>query len=222
MNYKLVNFRGDSEGIIIGIKAGELNAIIQDMESKLNESKEFFKGAKIKSISGEDLTPEKLKCIENLLVEKYNMVMADLKPTKKARLGFKKRKLKPKPRVEMPFGGINEGKTKFIKTTVRSGQVVEFDGNVVVLGDVNPGGIIAAKGNIVVLGTLKGIAKAGVDGNREAIIAAFSLEPTQLKIAEIMSRRPDEAVEKSDWPEIAKIQDDMIIIESYAIKTGNL
>jgi septum site-determining protein MinC len=75
---------------------------------------------------------------------------------------------------------------------IRSGQTVYHDGDIIFLGDVNPGGAIIATGNIYVLGALRGMAHAGFSGNEEAIIAAAYLRPTQLRIAEVISRPPDE------------------------------
>ncbi|WP_342478784.1 septum site-determining protein MinC [Paenibacillus sp. FSL H7-0350] len=75
---------------------------------------------------------------------------------------------------------------------LRSGQVLHHDGNLLFLGDVNPGGTITCSGDIYILGALKGMAHAGINGNQEAIIAASLLAPTQLRIAEIISRPPDE------------------------------
>ncbi|MDF9844003.1 MULTISPECIES: septum site-determining protein MinC [unclassified Paenibacillus] len=75
---------------------------------------------------------------------------------------------------------------------IRSGQVVHHVGNLLYLGDVNPGGTVTCTGDIYVLGALRGVAHAGVDGNQEAIIAASLLTPTQLRIADCISRPPDE------------------------------
>ncbi|NOU80639.1 septum site-determining protein MinC [Paenibacillus sp. LMG 31459] len=75
---------------------------------------------------------------------------------------------------------------------LRSGQVLHHEGNLLFLGDVNPGGTITCSGDIYILGALKGMAHAGINGNQEAIIAASLLAPTQLRIADIISRPPDE------------------------------
>jgi septum site-determining protein MinC len=116
---------------------------------------------------------------------------------------------------EKPFEGIYEGITKFINTTIRSGQVIEYHGNIVIIGDVNPGALIKAKGNIIILGTLRGVAHAGIDGNYEAIVAAYDLQPTQLRIANIIGRKPDGDIAPSGLPEIAKIHDGEVLIEPY-------
>ena len=82
------------------------------------------------------------------------------------------------------FTGIYEGKTKFVRKTIRSGQSINYPGNIVIVGDVNPGAEIYAAGNIIVLGTLKGVVHAGTNGNEKAIIAAFKLEPQILQIVD--------------------------------------
>lgn len=75
---------------------------------------------------------------------------------------------------------------------LRSGQVLHHQGNLLFLGDVNPGATITCSGDIYILGALRGMAHAGVDGNQDAIIAASLLSPTQLRIADVISRPPDE------------------------------
>ncbi|MEK5026416.1 MULTISPECIES: septum site-determining protein MinC [Paenibacillus] len=89
--------------------------------------------------------------------------------------------------------GIEDTDALFLMSgMVRSGQVLHHQGNLLLLGDVNPGGIITCSGDIYILGALRGMAHAGVDGNQEAIIAASLLSPTQLRIADVISRPPDE------------------------------
>ena len=99
--------------------------------------------------------------------------------------------------------------------TIRSGQNINYKGNVVVLGDVNPGAQITAYGNIVVMGSLRGVAHAGSNGNRDAYVAAFYLDPTQLRISDIITRAPDGYYEKPKVPELARIKGDMVYIEPY-------
>ncbi len=85
---------------------------------------------------------------------------------------------------------------------VRSGQVVRAEGDLVVVGDVNPNGKIIAGGNIFVLGRLKGIAHAGANGNQEAVIAASWLEATHLMINEAIETMTDELTILSEQPEM--------------------
>ena len=81
--------------------------------------------------------------------------------------------------------------TLYIKHTVRSGQSISSDGNVVIIGDVNPGAEIMAKGDITVWGILGGIAHAGSEGNNYTRIRALKLNPVQIRIGKIFARRPD-------------------------------
>lgn len=84
---------------------------------------------------------------------------------------------------------IATSETKFQRGSVRSGQKVEYEGSLVILGDVNDGAEVIAGENIIVLGTLRGLAHAGAKGNKEAIIAASSIEAPQLRIANIIKER---------------------------------
>jgi septum site-determining protein MinC len=102
---------------------------------------------------------------------------------------------------------------KMIVGPVRSGCVLEFDGHLIVLGDVNPGAEVSAVGSIVVLGRLRGIAHAGCTG-ASAFILALQLEPQQLRIGSLVARAgdSDEAAEKA---EIAYARDGSIIVDYY-------
>lgn len=86
----------------------------------------------------------------------------------------------------------DSGDVKMVKGMVRSGQTLSHEGNILFLGDVNPGGSILSSGSIYIMGSLRGMAHAGVDGDEQAVIAASHMRPTQLRIAGIISRPPDE------------------------------
>lgn len=113
---------------------------------------------------------------------------------------------------------VEDEKTKFYTRTIRSGQLLESEGNIVIIGDVNPGAELVAAGNIVVMGSIKGIVHAGAKGNREAVVVALNLSPIQLRIANVISRSPDNAEEHGFVPEIAFIRDDKIFIEDFLQK----
>ena len=74
--------------------------------------------------------------------------------------------------------------TLFVKRTVRSGQTIDFDGHVVVYGNVNPGGVVRATGNVTVFGKLLGTAWAGAEGNTQSFIAAREIDPVQVRVAD--------------------------------------
>lgn len=74
---------------------------------------------------------------------------------------------------------------------VRSGQVLQVPGDLLLIGDVNPGGKVVAGGNIYIMGALRGIAFAGCYGNKDAVIVASVMKPSQIKISDIIGRSPD-------------------------------
>lgn len=84
-----------------------------------------------------------------------------------------------------------DSEVKTINRIVRSGQVIEVNGDLLLVGDVNPGGKVSSTGNIYIMGSLQGIAHAGSDGDRDAFIAASYMNPSQLRIADYISRAPD-------------------------------
>ncbi|MBB5174384.1 septum site-determining protein MinC [Texcoconibacillus texcoconensis] len=87
---------------------------------------------------------------------------------------------------------------------VRSGQVIEIRGDLLLLGDVNPGGTVRATGNIFILGALRGIAQAGISGDDRSIICAATMQPSQLRIADILRRAPEkgEKVEEERFEDL--------------------
>ena len=79
--------------------------------------------------------------------------------------------------------------TLYLNQTLRSGQTVTSDGNIVVIGDANPGSEIIARGDVTVWGVLGGIAHAGSKGNENAVIRALKMNAIQLRIANLYARR---------------------------------
>ena len=106
------------------------------------------------------------------------------------------------------------------KGTVRSGERISSNGNLCIIGDVNPGAIVSAKKNIYVWGKLLGIAYAGESGNKNAFIAALYLNPLQLRIADVIAIGPKEKP-KNYYPEIAVVDKQTIIIKPHIIESKN-
>ncbi|AFZ46739.1 septum site-determining protein MinC [Cyanobacterium stanieri PCC 7202] len=99
----------------------------------------------------------------------------------------------------------------YIKNNLRSGVQISHPSTVIVFGDVNPGARVIAGGDVYIWGTLKGIAHAGAGGNRESLIMALKMNPTQLRIADLVARAPDDAPENS-MAEVAYVSVDGIRI----------
>ena len=104
--------------------------------------------------------------------------------------------------------------------TVRSGDRISSNGNLCIIGDVNPGAIVSAKKNIYVWGKLLGIAFAGKSGNKNASIASLYLNPLQLRIADVIAIGPKDKP-KNCYPEIAVIDKQTIIIKPHIIENKN-
>ena len=102
---------------------------------------------------------------------------------------------------------ISNKPTMLYEKSLRSGQNIDLDGNVVILGDVNPGAEIVASGHILVMGALRGLVHAGAAGEEGATVTALSFAPTQLRIASRITRPPEE--------DAARIKDGEVIIEKY-------
>ncbi len=115
----------------------------------------------------------------------------------------------------MAGSNFPDTQTILVQRTLRSGQAIHYQGNVVIMGDVNPGAEVIASGNIVVLGHLRGLVHAGAEGDQSAIVTAFKLEPIQLRIANHITRAPDGEKWHPVNPEIAKIKNGVVIIDKF-------
>ncbi|MGC9503378.1 septum site-determining protein MinC [Baaleninema sp.] len=92
----------------------------------------------------------------------------------------------------------------YLQTTLRSGTEIRHPGNVVLVGDVNPGAEVIAEGDILIWGRLRGVAHAGAAGNRQALIMALQMEPTQIRIADSVARAPSDKPSQY-YPEVAYV-----------------
>ena len=208
-----IQIRGTKEGINAKIDLDEFNNFDDMLEAlikKLSIGKGFYKGSSITIETNLKLLKEDdVSKLKDFLFEKIQVKECNFEEIK-SKDGNENKENKI-------FNGIYEGKTKFIKKTVRSGQLIKYYGNIVIVGDVNNGAEVYAGGNIIVLGTAKGQVHAGVGGNKKAIISAFILQPEIIQIADIITIAPDDGV-KPSYPEVAKIKDNTIVVEPYLPK----
>jgi len=199
MRNKPVIIKGTKEGITIIL---EENSNFEDVKKiiyeKLQSGRNFFAGAKVclKTKNGY-LNKEEYRKLQEILLN-FGMSLQEANSPKTL--------IFPKP---------NRSRVLLLKRTVRSGQKISYRGTVVILGDANPGSEIVATGDILVMGTLRGMAHAGAEGDTTAIVAAFRLKPTQLRIAEVISRPPEDKEDLPSFPEIARLRDNIIVIEPY-------
>lgn len=200
-----VVFKGFKSGLALIIpEKGPFESCLQELKIHLEQSQDFFKGAKIYLKTGKRI----LKDVEydslTKLIQDFGLILQRY----------------PEEAANSKNHVIEENDcfipTITIKKTVRSGQRLTFDGNLVIMGDVNPGAEIVASGDIIVIGKLRGTAHAGAKGDHNAQIISFHLKPVQIRIAEVITRAPEQDQECSYiGPEIARIKDGLIIVERF-------
>jgi septum site-determining protein MinC len=219
MEESTVSFKATPNGLVLIMREeDDFDTVYGQVEKKLETSGRFFKGASLAiKYRGKKLEPWQEQKISALISEKADAVIESFEEDIPAPGNEPEEpvKTREKPSIKlMYFKGLDEGMAKFHKGTVRSGQLVSFEGNLVIIGDVNPGGEIIATGNVVVMGSLRGMVHAGADGNREAVVVALSLQPTQLRIADVISRPPDvKEARQGLIPEMAFVKDGLVYIE---------
>lgn len=203
--------KGNKDGINTTININRFASfedMLEVLVKKLSKGKHFYKGTTLilkvdlKAINEKNVEAIKERLIDE--IELKDIVFEDF--DKEIEVGKQK-----EVRV---FSGVYEGKTKFIRKTVRGGQSINCSGNIVIIGDINSGAEVYAAGNIIVLGRIRGNVHAGNTGNSKAVIAAFLLQPEILKIANVIAMSPDDEG-KPQYPELARIKDGSIIVEPY-------
>lgn len=127
------------------------------------------------------------------------------------------------PRVEVKREQVEvEGQeTLLVRGTCRSGTTIHNAGNVVVVGDVNPGAEITATKDIVVFGKLAGMAHAGFDGDEDAVIIALRFQALQLRIGpHIMMDGPARnRARVVGAPERASVSGGAIVVQPFVARS---
>ena len=201
-NYVSINLKKDEIVIKLDENA-EQGQIISVLRKKLPELKKLYKDEKTPiRVTGKILKNKEIDEIQALIKEKID-VEIDFDMPKSLGLSSIKRAFDKE---------IAMSETKFHRGSLRSGQKMETEGSLVIIGDVNSGAEVMASDNIVVLGALRGLAHAGAKGNKQAIIAAGLFDAVQVRIANIVKEinRDEEPLHKQAY---LSVVDDKIIIE---------
>ena len=197
-----INLKKDEILIKIDDKA-ENEDIIEELKIKLIELKKLYQEEKTPiRVTGKILKNAEMDQIKELIKSEIDVKIKFDTPTT---LGLHSITRSYKKDV-----GTSE--TIFHRGSLRSGQKMEVEGSIVVIGDVNSGAEVIAGDNIVVIGNLRGLAHAGAKGNKEAIIAASTLEAVQLRISNIVREidRDEEDVKEHAY---IYVDNDQIVIE---------
>ena len=202
MNCVSINLKTDE--ILIKIDDNAMQEdIVQELNTKLIELKRLYQDEQTPiRVTGKILENKELEEIKELI---KNEIDVEIKFDTPTTLGLHSITRSYKKDV-----GISE--TKYHKGSLRSGQRIEVDGSVVVIGDVNSGAEVVAADNIIVIGTLRGLAHAGAKGNKEAVIAASTLDAVQIRISNIVKEidRDEEDICEHAY---IYVKDDKIVIE---------
>lgn len=197
-----INLKKDEIVIKLSNEA-EQEEILEALKKKLTELKKLYKDAKTPIlVTGKVLKNKEIDEIQKMIKNKID-VEIDFDMPKSLGLHSIKRTFAKE---------IAISETKFHRGSLRSGQKMETEGSLVILGDVNSGAEVIASDNIIVLGALRGLAHAGAKGNKQAIIAAGLLDAVQIRIADVVKEieREEEPMHKQAY---VSIEDDKIIIE---------
>lgn len=214
-----VEFKGTKEGVTIYcLENASFDEVLADLTVRLQQRAAFFGEAQVRvDIGSRELSETDAERLAEVIAKNSRLVLKGIQTTEQRPV------ISPAKRrgetEDLRLEGFKEGRSLVIKRTLRSGQGVHFPGNVIVLGDVNPGAEIVAEGDIFVYGTLRGIAHAGIGGDRGASVVALRLAPTQLRIADVISRAPDDSA-LPNQPEYAYISDNRIMIAAITTKLG--
>jgi septum site-determining protein MinC len=185
-----VTIKGKKDGLILYLNDScSFEEVLNELEEKLSSSHHHHGESPLVSVHIKAgyryLTPELESKIRDLIRGKKNLVVDSIDSevmTKKEAIEWKK------------STDIHK-----VSKMVRSGQILEVQGDLLLIGDVNPGGTVKAGGNIFIMGALRGIAHAGCYGDEEAVITASLMKPSQLRIGNYISRSPDfHSDEKND------------------------
>ena len=151
----------------------EQKEIISSLKKKMLELKNLYKDDKTPIlITGKILKNKEMDEIQNIIKKFLDVEIEFDSPKVLGLHGIKKTFYKE----------VATSETKFHKGALRSGQRLEFEGSIVIIGDVNAGAEVIASENIVILGNLRGLAHAGAKGNKDAVIEASEIDAVQMRM----------------------------------------
>ena len=210
-----VVIKGNKSGIRIVLDdALPFPEILEEVEKKFKESSDFLGEAQVAvSFDGRKLTEEQEAILLECIKENSKLQVVCLIDEDKQREELFNQTLNEK------LMAMNANSGQFFKGDLGSGQVMEFETSVVILGDINVGAQVVSTGNVIVLGSLYGTVYAGAAGKENAFIVALKMNPMQIRISDVIARSSDEKQETPAEPQIAYLQDGAIYIDTLSRQT---
>ncbi len=180
-------------------------AVLASLDDKLSAASEFFPDGTVVRLPAACRLSADDKARLVALLDRHGLVCQEARPAA------------CEPVALAGAAGVGERENYEIQAmvvskTLRSGQQVNYDGAVVVIGDVNAGARVIAGGDIIILGACRGVAHAGARGDESATITAGRILATQLRIAGLIARAPDD-LDKPACIETARIMNGKVVIE---------
>ncbi len=226
MKKNSIVIKGNKYGIVVVMDSDtSFDEIKNQLEEKLKESARFFgNGTMAISFEGRNLDDEQQKELLNVISESSDLNIAciidhDEKLTEIFKKSVEKieniddnKEDEPTP-DSTPVVDVDKNTGKFFRGTLRSGQILESDTSIVVIGDVNPGASVSAGGNIIILGSLKGTVSAGMNGDEKAFIVALDMAPVQVRIGDTIARCPERQKKAKPETKIAYLNNGTIYID---------
>ncbi len=221
---QIVQIKGIKDGLLVTLGEGEWAGVQEALLTSIAGKASFFQGARMAmEVGNRVLHAAELGLLRDRLSDRgvslWAVVSSSPVTEQTAQvLGLATRLSVPRPeRTIRPLDTTLEGENGvFVHRTLRSGFKITSHGHVTVLGDVNPGAEINAGGNVIVWGRVRGAIVAGADGDETAVVCAMSLEPTQLRIANLVANLP---IKKTpSQPVCAAIKDGVILIQPWKSK----
>lgn len=207
-----VQVKADRNGfILVPDPAASFDSIVAYMEQRLEQSHDFFhKTDMVLDLRTHPLRTDEISILYDRLFQKSKVMLIEVRLSDD--LSFTVEGETRRHRLATRGNSAAEQKDSpvIVRNTCRSGVRIVSPSDCVVLGDINPGAEIVAGGDVVVFGTLRGFAHAGASGERTARIWALSIEPNQLRIADLVAVPPKGGKPTPKRYEIAEIQDNTI------------
>ena len=191
----------------------EFGELYTEVGKKFRESAKFFGNAQmIISFEGRYLDPEEERLLLGTITDNSDLSIICL-------IGHDEDKQQQYVVASNKFSAESEkNNVQYYKGTIRGGEVIETDSDLIILGDVNPGAEVISKGCVTVLGTVYGTIRAGYDNNRYAMIIALELKPTKLQIGDISTKN----IEKKSGIFKTKQNPKIVYVKEETIITDNI
>jgi septum site-determining protein MinC len=206
-----VQVKADRKGfILVPDPAATFDSIVAYMQQRLEQSQDFFhKTDMVLDLRFRPLSTDQISALYAILYEKSKVKLIEIRLSDD--LSFVIEGEMRKRNVSKAAGSERENDAAVVvRNTCRSGVRIVSPSDCVVLGDVNPGAEIVAAGDVVVFGTIRGIAHAGAGGDRSSRIWALSIEPSQIRIADLVAVPPKGGKPTPKRYEVAEIQNGAI------------